>query len=60
MLMPEVEARRALSGRRLRVNVLVPPGCWVGCGALRVLRVKMGEDGAADLTAGYESYERWP
>jgi len=60
MLMPEVEARSALRSRRLRTNLLAPYGSWLGCGTLRVLRVKIGEDGAADLTVGYESYERWP
>lgn len=60
MLMPEVDTRRALRDRRLRVNVLAPYGSWVGCGRLRVLRVKSADDGSTDLTVGYESYERWP
>lgn len=60
MLMPEVEARRALRSRRLRIRLLAPYGSWLGCGALRVLRVKAGDDGADELTVGYESYERWP
>lgn len=60
MLMPEVDARHALGDRRLRVSVLAPYGSWVGCGVLRVLRVKSADDGTAELTVGYESYERWP
>lgn len=60
MLMPEVEARRVLRSLRLRMDVLAPYGPWLGCGTLRVLRVKTAEDGSADLTVGYESYERWP
>ncbi len=58
MLVPEVDARRQLRGQRLRLTVLAPYGAWLGCGALRVLRVKVdAETGVADLTAGYESYE---
>ncbi len=38
MLMPEVDARRALAGRRVRFSVLAPFGRWLGCGTLRVLR----------------------
>lgn len=60
MLMPEVEARRAQRSQRLRIRVLAPYGSWLGCGTLRVLRVTTDEHGAADLTVGYESYERWP
>jgi hypothetical protein len=60
MLMPEVEARRALRGRRLRICLLAPHGAWLGCGALRVLRLKCHSDDSADLTVGYESYERIP
>jgi hypothetical protein len=58
MLVPEVEARRALRDRRLRLSVLAPYGAWIGCGSLRVLRLKMNDDETADLTVGYESYER--
>jgi hypothetical protein len=58
MLVPEVEARRALRGRALRLFVLAPFGAWVGCGTLRVLRLKINDDESADLTVGYESYER--
>ena len=58
MLAPEVEARRALRDRRLRLSVLAPYGAWIGCGSLRVLRLTMNDDETADLTVGYESYER--
>lgn len=57
ILAPEVQARRALQADRLRLQVLVPPGSWLGCGKLRVLRVRLDEAGAADVTAGYEAYE---
>jgi hypothetical protein len=57
MLVPEVEARRSLRGHRTRLQVLAPYGTWAGCGALRVLRLRLDEDGAADLVVGYESYE---
>ncbi len=57
-LMPEVDARRALREHRLRLCVLVPYGGWIGCGTLRVLRLKVHDDESATLTAGYESYRR--
>ncbi len=58
MLMPYVRARRALEGRTLHLRVLAPYGAWAGRGALRLLRLKMDDDESADLTIGYESYER--
>jgi hypothetical protein len=54
----EVDARRALRDRALRLSLLAPGGSWVGCGALRVLRLRMNADESLELTAGYESYER--
>ena len=54
----EVDARRGLSDRSLRVVVLAPNGPWAGRGALRVLRIRTHEDESVELTAGYESYER--
>ena len=59
-LTPEVDARRALREHRLKLSVLVPYGDWIGCGRLRVLRLKMHDDETATLTAGYESYRRMP
>jgi hypothetical protein len=59
ILAREVDARRALRGRRVRFSVLAPLGPWVGCGALRVLRLKTTEDEVAELVAGYERYERY-
>ena len=56
VLVPEVEARRALGDRRIRLQVLVPPGAWTGCGALRVLRLKQQDDMEVEMVAGYESY----
>jgi hypothetical protein len=57
VLVPEVEARQALQGRRLRIDVLRPFGAWIGCGTLRVLRCKTLGDATEELTVGYESYE---
>ncbi|HVS47084.1 MAG TPA: hypothetical protein VMS32_10550 [Verrucomicrobiae bacterium] len=59
VLMTDVAARRAARGRPLRVTVLAPLSGWLGCGRLRVLRVKPGllENGLI-LTLGYESYEK--
>jgi len=56
ILVPEVQARRALRDYALRLHVLAPYGPWLGCGALRVLRLKIHEDRSADIVAGYESY----
>jgi hypothetical protein len=60
VLAREVDARRALRGRKLRISLLAPYGAWLGRGALRVLRVKTTGDDSAELLAGYESYERLP
>ncbi|MDQ2865160.1 MAG: hypothetical protein M3R51_02930 [Candidatus Eremiobacteraeota bacterium] len=57
-MMPEVEARARLSGRRVRLTVLAPFGAWAGRGTLRVLRTRTLDDDAVDLDCGYESYER--
>ena len=63
VLLPEVLARRALRGRRVRLRVLAPYGAGAGCGMLRVLRVKTTvaeaatDDREVELVAGYESYE---
>ncbi len=63
MLVPEVQARLALRDRRIRLQVLAPLGSWIGCGKLRVLRVKAhesvdaGDEREVELTVGYESYQ---
>jgi hypothetical protein len=56
ILVPEVQARRALGNRPVRLQMLVPYGAWIGRGALRVLRLKINDDQSAVLTVGYESY----
>jgi hypothetical protein len=70
VLVPEVEARKALRQQRIRLHVLAPPGAWTGCGVLRVLRLKVNDDRAVgqapdetaedgrevELIVGYESY----
>jgi len=56
-LLPEGEVRRALASRNLTFTLLAPPYPVAGVGALRVLRV-IERDGAADLVAGYDRYER--
>jgi hypothetical protein len=61
VLLPWVAARRALGDRALRFRVLSPPYAAVGLGVLRALRVTAlsGEhDGAWELVAGYEGYEK--
>lgn len=55
--MPEVAARAALAGRRLRLSVLAPVGPALGVGTLRVLRATEHDD-TIDLVCGYESYDR--
>ncbi|HEY0384158.1 MAG TPA: hypothetical protein VGC72_18360 [Candidatus Elarobacter sp.] len=60
-MLPWFEAVRALGDRALRFRVLTPPYAAVGVGALRALRVRAlaGEhDGAWELVAGYDGYER--
>ncbi|HEX3466519.1 MAG TPA: hypothetical protein VHT05_00295 [Candidatus Elarobacter sp.] len=61
VMMPWVAARRLLGDRPLRFRLLTPPYAALGVGALRVLRVEplAGEhDGAWELVAGYDRYER--
>jgi hypothetical protein len=60
-MLPWLEAVRVLNDRALRFRVLTPPYAAVGVGALRALRVRAlgGEhDGAWELVAGYDGYER--
>ncbi len=56
VLMPEVDARRALAGQRLVLRVLAPVGAYAGTGTLRVLRVKQQDEGV-ELVCGYEAYQ---
>jgi hypothetical protein len=64
VLVPEIEARRLLRDRRIRLRMLAPYGSWIGCGTLRVLRLKMLDsaqaenDAEVELTVGYEAYRR--
>jgi len=61
VLLPWVAARRALGDRTLRFRVLTPPYAAVGVGVLRALRVVAltGEhDGAWELVAGYDGYDK--
>lgn len=63
-LMPEVLARAALRGRRVRFSVLAPVGAYAGVGTLRVLRASAHqavgsaapEEEVIELVCGYESY----
>ncbi len=60
-LLPWLQARVLLGDRALRFRVLAPPYPALGLGTLRALRVSAlsGEhDGAWELVAGYERYER--
>ncbi len=61
VFLPWVRARAALSGKTLRFRVVTPPYPAIGVGTLRALRVRAlaGEDdGAWELLAGYDGYER--
>jgi hypothetical protein len=63
VLLPEVEARRALRGRRIRMHMVAPIGAWVGCGKLRVLRLSVrpavgDAEEIAELAVGYEAYRQ--
>ncbi|PZR56021.1 MAG: hypothetical protein DLM50_09380 [Candidatus Meridianibacter frigidus] len=44
--------------RDMRFSVLHPVYPSLGCGKLRVLRVRQEADGPCEVLAGYESYER--
>ena len=60
-MLPWRAALRVLGDRSVRFRVLTPPYAAVGVGALRALRVRAlaGEhDGAWELVAGYDGYER--
>jgi hypothetical protein len=61
VMMPWVAARRSLGDRPLRFRLLAPPYPAVGIGTLRALRVEPltgANDGAWELVAGYDRYER--
>jgi len=61
VMLPWVQARKALGDRELRFRVLAPPYGVVGLGTLRALRVTAlgGEhDGAWELVAGYDGYDK--
>jgi hypothetical protein len=57
ILSPEVEARAALAGRKLTLRMLLPPYPALGCGRLRVIRLRDIGD-ATELLCTYEGYER--
>jgi hypothetical protein len=60
-MLPWRAALRVLGDRSVRFRVLTPPYGAVGVGVLRALRVRAldGEhDGAWELVAGYDGYER--
>jgi hypothetical protein len=61
VMLPWLQVVAALGGLSVRFRVLRPPYAAVGVGALRALRVQplRGEfDGAFELIAGYDGYER--
>ena len=61
VLLPWIDALHVLRDRPMRFRVLTPPYAAVGVGVLRALRVRAlgGEhDGAWELVAGYDGYER--
>jgi hypothetical protein len=67
VLMPEVDARRALSGQTIVLRVLAPVGAYAGRGTLRVLRARPAaavreahHDEVVELVCGYEAYDRMP
>jgi len=60
-MLPWRAALCVLGDRPVRFRVLTPPYAAVGVGVLRALRVRVlaGEyDGAWELVAGYDGYER--
>jgi hypothetical protein len=62
-MLPLSGALAALGDRPLRIRMLTPPYPALGMGALRCLRVRPlggAHDGALELVAGYDGYERLP
>lgn len=65
VLMPEVDARRALASQAVVLRVLAPVGHYAGRGTLRVLRVRPlvrqahHDEPVVELVCGYEAYERF-
>ncbi|GAC1387808.1 MAG: hypothetical protein NVSMB31_00730 [Vulcanimicrobiaceae bacterium] len=63
-LMEHVEARRLLgsaaqaSGRVVNFSVLHPVYPSLGCGRLRILRIREPDAASLEVICGYESYER--
>jgi hypothetical protein len=65
VLVSEVQARRILRDHRIRLLVLAPYGSWMGCGTLRVLRLRFDESDetcpprsrGVEMTVGYEWYQ---
>ncbi len=56
-MMTEVRARRILSERQVAFSILTPLYHALGCGKLRVLRIRQTGE-RLEMIAGYESYER--
>ena len=59
VLLPEQQARAALSDRPLRLLSATPPYPCIGVGILRVLRVRETAD-QTDVLVGYDRYDRLP
>jgi hypothetical protein len=62
-MLPLGAALGALGDRPIRLRMLTPPYPALGAGALRCLRVGQGSgehDGALEVIAGYDRYERLP
>lgn len=57
-MMPESLVRRALVGQPLRWSLCAPPGAWIGCGRLRVLRIRTLPEEGLEMLVGYDAYER--
>ena len=58
-MMPLVQARPLLDALPMRLTILAPPYPAIGCGTLRVLRVRE-RDGCFEVVAGYEAYDKLP
>ena len=61
VMLPWVVARQRLADTPLRFRLLAPPYAVIGLGTLRALRVTAlgGEhDGAWELVAGYDGYDK--
>ncbi len=58
VLMPWIDARRAIGERAHVLRIVTPPYPAAGGGTLRVLRVRERGEAPLEIACGYERYRR--